>query len=115
MKGRALWSADNRFIGFANRKLKKIDVSGGPAQTLCDAPNAWGPERRRSNPNRLDIKGINRVSASGGTPHRFRLDESRKELAQARHCFCPTAAIFCIRVGPAVQRTVLFVAALTES
>jgi eukaryotic-like serine/threonine-protein kinase len=32
------WSADSQFVGFfAQRKLKKIDVSGGPPQTLCDA------------------------------------------------------------------------------
>jgi hypothetical protein len=50
--GAPFWSPDNRFIGFfANNKLKKIDVSGGAAQTLCDAPRAFGDlECRRSNP-----------------------------------------------------------------
>src|SRR5207244_7053101 len=33
------WSPDSRFVVFdAGGKLKKIDVSGGPAQTLCAAP-----------------------------------------------------------------------------
>ncbi len=37
------WSPDSRFIGFfAGGKLKKIDASGGPPQTLCDAPNGRG-------------------------------------------------------------------------
>jgi eukaryotic-like serine/threonine-protein kinase len=32
------WSADNQFVGFfAQRKLKRVDVSGGPPQILCDA------------------------------------------------------------------------------
>jgi serine/threonine protein kinase len=32
------WSPDGQFVGFfAQRKLKKIDVSGGPPQTLSDA------------------------------------------------------------------------------
>ena len=32
------WSPDSRFIAFfADGKLKKIDVAGGPALTLCDA------------------------------------------------------------------------------
>ena len=32
------WSSDSRFIGFfAQKKLKKIQVSGGPPQMLCDA------------------------------------------------------------------------------
>jgi Tol biopolymer transport system component len=46
---RAFWSPDSRFIGFvAGGKLKKVEVAGGPAQTVCDAPNgsdgAWSPE-----------------------------------------------------------------------
>ena len=37
------WSPDSRSLGFfANGKLKRIDVSGGTAQTLCDAPNERG-------------------------------------------------------------------------
>jgi Tol biopolymer transport system component len=35
---RPFWSPDSRFIGFfADAKLKKIDRSGGPVQTICDA------------------------------------------------------------------------------
>jgi eukaryotic-like serine/threonine-protein kinase len=34
------WSPDSRFIAFFTQgKLKKIDASGGPPQTLCDAPD----------------------------------------------------------------------------
>jgi eukaryotic-like serine/threonine-protein kinase len=37
------WSPDNRFVAFfAGRKLKKIEVAGGPAQTLCDASAGRG-------------------------------------------------------------------------
>jgi len=37
------WSPDSLFVGFfASGKLMKIDVSGGPAQTVCDAPNGRG-------------------------------------------------------------------------
>jgi eukaryotic-like serine/threonine-protein kinase len=37
------WSPDSRSIGFfARGKLKKIDVAGGPAQTLADAPFPFG-------------------------------------------------------------------------
>src|ERR1700726_3403677 len=32
------WSPDSRFLGFFSQsKLKRIDASGGPTQTLCDA------------------------------------------------------------------------------
>ncbi len=66
------WSPDSRFIGFfASGKLKKIEVSGGPSQTICDAPigrgGSWNPDgvilfapRNRS--------VIHRVPASGGSP-----------------------------------------------
>src|SRR5215469_17130274 len=37
------WSPDGRWIGFfADGKLRKVRVSGGPAQTLCDAPEGVG-------------------------------------------------------------------------
>jgi len=37
------WSPDGGFIGFfADGKLKKVDVSGGQVQVLCDAPNGRG-------------------------------------------------------------------------
>jgi eukaryotic-like serine/threonine-protein kinase len=37
------WSPDSRYLGFfAGEKLKKVDASGGPVQTLCDAPNGRG-------------------------------------------------------------------------
>jgi Tol biopolymer transport system component len=37
------WSPNNRSIAFfADGKLKRIDVAGGPALTLADAPNPYG-------------------------------------------------------------------------
>src|SRR5207244_2331242 len=36
--GWPFWSPDSRWIGFfAQGKLKKIDITGGPPQILCDA------------------------------------------------------------------------------
>src|SRR6185503_3247367 len=37
------WSADSRSLGFfANGKLKRVDIAGGPAQVITDASNARG-------------------------------------------------------------------------
>jgi len=37
------WSPDSRSVGFfANGKLQRLDLSGGPAVTLADAPNGRG-------------------------------------------------------------------------
>ena len=45
---RPFWSPDSRLVGFvAGGKLKKVDISGGPPQTICDAPTggdgSWSP------------------------------------------------------------------------
>ncbi len=63
------WSPDSRFIGFfADSKLKKIDASGGPAQTLCGAPigrgGAWNREGVILFAGRWTP--LYRVSAAGG-------------------------------------------------
>ena len=66
------WSPDSRTIGFfAAGKLKKIEASGGPPLTLCDAPNprggAWSQEGVILFTPNLNVP-LHRVSASGGTP-----------------------------------------------
>jgi Tol biopolymer transport system component/DNA-binding winged helix-turn-helix (wHTH) protein len=87
------WSPDSRFIAIdAGGKLKKIDVSGGEAQTLCDA----GPEMEGGSWSRdgVIIFGSGRsgklmqVSADGGTPTPLTtLNASRNE---AGHAFFPS-------------------------
>jgi Tol biopolymer transport system component/DNA-binding winged helix-turn-helix (wHTH) protein len=70
------WSPDSRYIGFvseAEHKMKKVDSSGGPPQTICSYPDALGnPARGSWNSDGLIIfgmgTGIYRVSASGGIP-----------------------------------------------
>jgi len=66
------WSPDGQFLGFfAGQKLKKVEVSSGAVQTLCEAANgrgaSWGagglivfaPDYR---------SGLFSVSSSGGSP-----------------------------------------------
>jgi Tol biopolymer transport system component len=48
-RSRPFWSPDSRHIGFfAGDKLKRVPVSGGPSQVICDAPTgadgAWSEE-----------------------------------------------------------------------
>jgi serine/threonine protein kinase len=68
------WSPDSRNIAFfAQRKLKKIAASGGPAQILCDAPEGQGGSWNRQgvivfSPGLSYASTIQRVSARGGVP-----------------------------------------------
>jgi eukaryotic-like serine/threonine-protein kinase len=65
------WSPDSRFIGFfAREKLRKIAVSGGTVQTICDAPDGRGGAWNRDDviifaPDREHA--LLRVPASGGS------------------------------------------------
>ena len=66
------WSPDSRFIGyFAGGKMKRVDVSGGVSQTLCDAPYAYGGTWSSDgvilfSPD--SSQSLMRVVASGGAP-----------------------------------------------
>ena len=67
------WSPDSRYIGFfAQGKLKKVAASGGPAQSLCDAPDGRGGSWSRDDvivfsPGATGVS-IQRVAAAGGVP-----------------------------------------------
>jgi Tol biopolymer transport system component len=93
------WSPDSRFLVFeAGGKLKKIDIAGGPAQTLCQTNGivvggAW-------NRDGVIIFGhasasIMRVSASGGAASPVTtLDPSRKETWHTQPSFLPDGRHF---------------------
>ena len=66
------WSPDSQYIGFfASGKLKKIESSGGPPLTICDAPNprggTWNQYGDILFTPSLNVP-IHRVSPSGGPP-----------------------------------------------
>ncbi len=66
------WSPDSRFIGFfADGKLKKMAVTGGPPQTLCDAATGFGGTWSQEGVivfTPSNTGPMYRVSAVGGTP-----------------------------------------------
>ncbi len=68
------WSPDGRSIGFfADGKLKKLSLGGGPVQTLCEASSGRGGTWNQNGvilftPSGTLGTGLSKISASGGTP-----------------------------------------------
>ena len=90
---RPFWSPDSRYLGFfANGKLKKIEVSGGPAISICDAPTGSDGSWSRTGVILYDggtNDPIYKVSASGGTPTPAVLADTVRHLAVGWPCFLP--------------------------
>ena len=87
------WSPDSRSVGFfAETKLKTIDLSGGAAQVVCDAPlgrgAAWGPGDVilfSGGP----ISPLFRVNATGGTPSAFTTIDAKLHTSHRWPFFLP--------------------------
>jgi len=95
------WSPDSRFIAFGvGNNLKRIDVSGGPVQTVCELQDPvgvgfWGQDAFMLIGNRGSGPGLWRVSASGGTASPItKVDAARKERAHGFPILLPDGKHF---------------------
>jgi Tol biopolymer transport system component len=79
------WSADGRSLAFfADAQLKKLEVSGGPVQTIGDAPSGRGGTWNKDGVIVFApsvTAGLYRVPASGGTP--TKISDIDKSLGQS--------------------------------
>ena len=99
------WSPDSRFIAFfAEGKLKKVDVRGGPPLTLCDVQlnprsGSWNREGViLFSPNSLSP--IHRVPAAGGKPVPVtQLDAANGETTHRWATFLPDGKRFLYLAG----------------
>jgi serine/threonine protein kinase len=89
------WSPDSRLIGyFANRKLFKIDASGGRPQVLCEVSEYSGGAWNRDGVILFGApEGLHRVSSQGGTPE-LATKVSPKEEAHRWPSFLPDSRHF---------------------
>jgi Tol biopolymer transport system component len=91
------WSPDSRYVAFQSAgKLKKIDVLGGPPQTLCDGEGilvggSW-------NADGVILLGNNgpilRVSAGGATSPVTKVENGRDEVNHTDPIFLPDGRHF---------------------
>ncbi len=93
------WSPDSRHIGFfAGGKLKRIEASGGPALTICEAPQGRGGSWNKDGiivfaPS--NAAGLSKVAAAGGIPVPITtLDSSRQEVNHRWPWFLPDGEHF---------------------
>jgi eukaryotic-like serine/threonine-protein kinase len=90
------WSPDSRFLGFSvQHEIKKIEVAGGPPQTLCSIPNS--PGTGAWNRDGVIVFGavpgpIRRVSAAGGIP--TELTALDRDLLHSQPTFLPDGKHF---------------------
>jgi serine/threonine-protein kinase len=101
------FSPDGKWIGFfAQGKLRKVSITGGFSQSLCDASRgeggSWGPnDTIYFAPT--NVSGLWSVSASGGEPKEVtRLDRSKGEISHRFPQVLPggKAILFTIWTGP---------------
>jgi len=88
------WSPDSRWIAFfSNGKLKKVEASGGPVETLCDAPTGRGGTWSRGglilfSPN--ISQPLYQIAATGGTARPLtQMDAARQEVTHRWPQFLP--------------------------
>jgi Tol biopolymer transport system component len=110
-----LWSPDSRTIAFfADGKLKKVEVAGGPVLTLCD----YGAGARGGTWSKNDVivfgafRGAFRVPAAGGRP----APATKLEAGEVFHrfpWFLPDGRHFLYTaIHPEPEKTAIYVAAL---
>src|SRR5215831_7305872 len=119
--GMPFWAPDSRRLGFfAEGKLKKIDVTGGPAVTIADAQattGGRGPWDGSWNQDDIIVFGritspLFRVSAAGGSPTLLTdLDATRHETAHFAPWFLPDGHHFLyVALSSDADKTGLYVA-----
>jgi len=92
------WSPDGRSIGFfSEAKLRRIESSGGPVTTICEAANSRGGSWSASGEIVFapDIRTpIYRVSANGGTPRPVTTVDTRVHTSHRWPWFLPDGRHF---------------------
>jgi Tol biopolymer transport system component len=98
------WSPDGSSVGFfAAGKIKKVDVSGGPPVTVCDAPTGLDGTWGRAGIILFatiggDVTPLYRVAAAGGIPTAATTVQ-KDDTKHIRPSFLPDGRHFVFRIG----------------
>jgi len=111
------WSPDSRFLAFGGGgQLRKIEVSGGPPQTLCEANGVGAGTWSRDG---IIIFGgsaqgpLRRVPASGGVPTDVTaVDRQRGEAFHSSPIFLPDGRHFLYLLGGSPEVNGIYVGSL---
>src|SRR5262245_31524897 len=104
------WSPDSRFLGFfADGRLKKIEVTGGPVQTLCEVVGPpYGGAWSRTGVilfGQVQV-GLFRISATGGEVTQVTaLDRPRQEILHRYPTFLPDGRHFLYSISSGKKET----------
>jgi Tol biopolymer transport system component len=103
------WSPDSKSLAFfADRKLKRIEIAGGPPVTLCDAVRATGGSWSREGVLLFTTgeRNLLRVPASGGVPVKVtETDPARNEIKHMCPQFLPDGRHFLYLIKGAKPNT----------
>ena len=115
------WSPDSLTVAFfADRKLKKISLSGGPSQIICDAPTgrggSWGENGMIAFTPRL-LSPVHKVSENGGTPvpPQLWIRPARRMRITGRSSYRARAASSTSREALTPQKSSIFLGSVDES
>ncbi len=95
--GTPVWSPDSRFVAYTSqRNLMKIDVTGGPPQTVTDLGGSWGGGAWSRDGLIVFsvLRALFRVPASGGVPVQITTDSTREVRSQLFPWFLPDGRHF---------------------
>ena len=110
------WSPNSDYLAFyAAGRLKKISVTGGPVQNICDAPNMVGGTWNADGVIVFSAGGVlNRVPAAGGEKLAISVrDESKQETSHQTPFFLPDGKRYLYLVwSPQQANRAVYVASL---
>lgn len=112
------WSPDSREIAFfSGGRIKKIGVTGGPVQNICDAPNLVGGTWNSDGVILFSAAGVlNRTSASGGERRPITVrDESKQETGHNAPRFLPDGRRYLYQIWSQQTKSAVYLASLDSN